>query len=141
MPDLALCLSRLVVVLALAVLGFGCGGGGGGAAPPPTFVAPTPTPSPPPAGALAASQSNLAFSAPGQQLSITLTEPAYGDAVSADAGGCAGIATVTPPTAPAPATFTITAQAAGACSLTFSDRFGQRAAVAIGVTVTQGTIK
>jgi hypothetical protein len=129
-------------MLAFAALGCACSGGGGGAQPP-ALVAPTPSPTPsaPPAGALTPSQSNAAFTSPGQQLSVTLTEPAYGDTVFADAGGCAGIATVAPLSAPAPATFTVTAQTAGACSLSFSDRFGQRAAVAIGVTVTQGTIK
>src|ERR1700676_2377747 len=128
MPDLVRCLPRLLVMLALPVLGCGCGGGGGGAQGP-AFVAPTPSPTPsaPPAGALIPSQSNAAVTSPGQQLSVTLTEPAYGDTVFADAGGCAGIATVAPLAAPAPAAFTSTAHAAGACSLRFRDRLGQRA--------------
>ncbi|MEA2721056.1 MAG: hypothetical protein QOJ39_2920, partial [Candidatus Eremiobacteraeota bacterium] len=39
-----------------------------------------------------------------------------------------------------PATFTITARGSGACTIAFADAFGQRATVAVGVTITQGGI-
>jgi len=42
---------------------------------------------------------------------------------------------------PSPATYTITAQGAGSCTLAFVDLFGQRAPVAVGVTLTQGVLK
>jgi hypothetical protein len=143
MPDLVRWMRRLFVVFALPLLGCGCGGGGGGPQAP-AFVSPAPTPSPspspPPAGTLSPSRGSAAFTLTGQQLTVILTEPAYADTVIADATGCGGVATVTPSSASAPATFTITAQASGACNLAFSDRFGQRATVAVGVTVTQGTL-
>jgi hypothetical protein len=135
---------RFFVMLAIPALGYGCGGGGGGAQTP-AFVGPAPTPSPspspPPSGALTPSQSSAALTLAGQQVSVTLAEPSYADTVVADASGCGGVATVAPSSAPAPATFTITAQGSGACTLAFTDRFGQRATVAVGVTVTQGSIK
>ena len=128
-----------------AVLAFagGCGGGGGGpsaplAAPP----APTPSPTAPPSGVLSASQSAVAFTAQGQVASVDVTEPDYSGNVGFDAGSCSAIVSVTPATQQAvPATFTITANSAGSCTLAFVDRFGQRAPVAVGVTLTQGTVK
>jgi hypothetical protein len=140
----AMCLRRFFVILALPLLGSGCGGGGGGSQAP-AFVAPaptpSPTPSPAPAGALTPSQSSAALTLAGQQVSLTLSEPSYSDTVVADASACGGVATVAPPSATAPATFTITAQGSGACTVAFSDRFRQRATVAVGVTLTQGSIK
>ncbi len=142
MPDLVRCMQRFFVMLAVPALACACGGGG---AQTPAFVAPAPTPSPspssPPAGALTPSQSSAALTLAGQQVNVTVAEPSYADLVAADATGCNGVAAVTPSAAPAPATFTITAQGSGACTIAFTDRFGQRATVAVGVTVTQGSIK
>jgi hypothetical protein len=128
-----------------AVLAFagGCGGGGSGpsapfAAPP----APTASPAPPPAGPLSASQSALAFTAQGQSATIVVGEPGYAGNIGFDAAPCAAIATVTPANPqPAPATYAVTAQGAGSCTLAFIDGFGQRAPVTVGVTLTQGSLK
>lgn len=128
-----------------AVLAFagGCGGGGGGpsapfAAPP----APTASPTAAPAGSLSASQSAFAFTAQGQTATVDVAEPGYTGNVGFDPGSCAAIASVTPASQqPAPATYTITAQGAGSCTLAFVDRFGQRATVTVGVTLTQGALQ
>jgi hypothetical protein len=128
---------------AAAALACGCGGGGG--SPQPAFVAPSPTPSPsptpPPGGPLAASQSAATFSLAGQSTPVTVNEAGYIGSVAADASACANVASVTPPSATAPATFSITALGSGSCAIGFTDIFGQRATVQVGVTVTQGTIK
>jgi hypothetical protein len=138
-------LSIIGSVLALACASGGCGGGGGGGSPSTAFVAPaTPTPSPTPApgGPLTLSQSAVAFTAAGQTATVTANEPAYAGAVAPDASGCTAVAGVTPALATAvPATFTITAQSAGSCSLPFYDTYGQRASLAVGVTITQGNLK
>jgi len=131
-------------VLALAWAGAGCGGGGSGGSPPSAFVSPTPTPtpSPSPGGPLTLSQSALAFTAAGQTATVTANEPAYAGPVAPDGSGCTAVASVTPALAAAvPATFTITARSAGACSLPFYDSYGQRASLAVGVTITQGTLQ
>jgi len=122
----------------------GCGGGGGGgspsqfAAPPPS---PTPSPTAPPSGALILSQSSAAFQLAGDTATVTASEPGYSAAVVADASGCANVATVSPSAASAPASFTVTARGSGACTIAFTDSFGQRATLSVGVTVTQGSIK
>jgi len=128
--------------VAACVLACGCGGGGGAA---PAVVAPAPTPSPsptpPPGGPLAPSASSAAFSLAGQSATVTVTEPGYTGSVVADAGACANVASVAPPAASAPAAFTITAIGSGACAIAFTDAFGQRTTVQVGVTVTQGSIQ
>ena len=128
-----------------AVCALACGCGGGGGASPAAFVAPPPTPSPspspPPAGPLAPSQSSAAFSLAGQSVSVTVNETGYTGGVSADTSACANVASVAPAAANAPATFTVTALGSGSCTLAFTDIYGQRATVQVGVTVTQGTIK
>jgi hypothetical protein len=122
----------------------GCGGGGGGGspsqlvAPPPS---PTPSPAPAPGGALTLSQSSLAFDVAGASATITASEPGYAGTLAADATGCANVAAVSPSATTAPATFTVTAQGGGACTIAFTDVHGQRATVSVGVTVTQGSIK
>jgi len=130
---------------AIAVCAFACGCGGGGGASAPAFVAPAPTsspsPTPAPGGPLAASQGTASFSLPGQSAPVTVNEPGYAGNVAADASACVNVAGVTPATANAPATFTITALGAGSCAIGFVDQYGQRASVQVGVTVTQGTIK
>ena len=100
------------------------------------------TPTSPPAGPLSASRSTLAFTAQGQSATVNVAESGYTGNIGFDTGACAAIASVTPASQqPAPATYTITAQGAGSCTLAFVDRFGQRAPVVIGVTLTQGTLK
>jgi hypothetical protein len=122
----------------------GCGGGGGGS-PSAAFVAPqptpTPSPTPPPGGPLTLSSTIANFALAGQTATVTAGENGYTGRISADASGCANVATVTPSAASAPATFTITAQGSGSCTVTFADTFGQRTALTVGVTVTQGTIR
>ena len=127
---------------ALASAG-GCGGGGGGPSSPFTAApAPTPSPTAPPAGALNASQSSVAFTAQGQSTTVDVNEAGYSGNVGYDTGSCATIVSVTPASQqPLPATYTITANGAGSCTLVFVDRFGQRASVAVGVTLTQGVVK
>jgi hypothetical protein len=136
-------MQRFFITFAVLASAAGCGGGGG--APGASFVAPpaaTASPTPPPSGALSVSQNALAFTAAGQSAAVDVSEPGYSGALGYDGGSCAAVASVSPGTLqPAPATFTITARGAGACTLAFVDGFGQRASVAIGVTLTQGTLK
>ena len=136
----------VTVALLVAATAFACGcGGGGGGSPASAFVAPTPTPtptpSPPPAGPLTPSQATATLSLAGQSSTVTVSEPGYTGSVLADASGCANVASVTPSLATAPAAFTITALGSGSCAIGFTDVFGQRASVQVGVTITQGTIK
>ena len=125
-------------------LACGCGGGGGGSASP-AFVAPTPSPTPvptqPPAGPVTLSNGSANFSLAGQTATVTASEPGYAGTISADAGTCANVASVSPLSANAPATFTITAQGAGSCTVAFADAFGQHTTLTVGVTVTQGKIQ
>ncbi|HWT06275.1 MAG TPA: hypothetical protein VN224_11000 [Xanthomonadales bacterium] len=134
---------RFFIFIAVLASAGGCGGGGGG--PSAAFVAtPVPTASPTvaPAGPLSASQSTVAFTAQGQSATVEIGESGYSGDIGVDAGTCSAIVGVTPASQqPAPATYTITAQGAGSCTVVFADRFGQRAAVVAGVTLTQGSLK
>lgn len=125
-------------------LACGCGGGGGGS-PSTAFVAATPSPTPvptsPPAGPVTLSSGSANLSLAGQTATVTASEAGYAGPISADAGTCANVASVSPLAASAPATFTITAQGAGSCTVAFADAFGQHTALNVGVTVTQGTIR
>jgi len=134
---------RFFIYFAVLASAGGCGGGGGGpSAPFAAAPAPTASPTAPPAGSLSASQSAVAFTAQGQSATVDVVESGYSGNIGFDPGACAAIASITPASQqPAPATYTITAQGAGSCTLAFVDRFGQRATVAIGVTLTQGSIK
>lgn len=133
------------LTLAGCALACGCGGGGSGGSPAPAFVAPaptpTPSPTPPPGGPVALSQSSATFTLAGTSASVTASEAGYAGAIVPDAGACAGIASVTPSSASAPAAFTVTAQGSGACTIAFVDSFGQRATLSVGVTITQGGIQ
>ena len=131
-----------IIMAGLAFAG-GCGGGGGGpSAPVVAAPSPAPTPTAPPAGALSVSQSSVAFTAQGQSATVDVSETGYSGTIGFDNAACAAVVSVTPGALQqSPATFTITAQSAGACTLAFVDRFGQRAPVAVGVTLTQGSIK
>ena len=133
--------------LACAMLPWLCGCGGGGGSPAPSFAAtatpvPTSTPTMPPAGAIMLSQASLTFTGPGQSAAITASESGYSGPIAVNAGTCGTAVTVTPASAAtAPAQFTVTAQGSGSCAVSFTDRFGQTATLAVGVTVTQGTIQ
>ena len=134
---------RFFIVIAILAAAGGCGGGGGG--PSAQFaIAPAPTPSPtaPPAGSLNVSKSGVAFTARGQSTTIDISEAGSAGNVGYDNGSCAAIVSVTPASQqPLPATYTITANGAGSCTLLFVDGFGQRASVAVGVTLTQAVVK
>lgn len=138
--------TTLTLTLTACAIAFACGcggGGGGGGSSAAAFIAPptaTPSPTPPPGGPLTLSQSTAAFTLAGTTATVTASEAGYAGTVVPDASACTGIATVAPAAANAPATFTITAQGSGACALGFADAFGQRASVAVGVTITQGGI-
>ncbi|HEX3464351.1 MAG TPA: hypothetical protein VHS78_09925 [Candidatus Elarobacter sp.] len=125
-------------------LACGCGGGGGGPASP-AFVAPSPTPTPsptaPPGGPVTLSSTSANLTLAGQTTTVTASETGYAGQISADAGTCANVASVSPSAASAPATFTITARGSGSCTVTFADAFGQRAPLSVGVTVTQGNLQ
>ena len=131
-----------LIVTVLAFAG-GCGGGGSGPAAPTSAVpAATAAPTAPPAGSLNASRSTVSFTAQGQSATIDVTEAGYTGSIGFDAGSCAAIASISPNFQQAlPARYTITAQGPGSCTLAFIDSFGQRASVAVGVTLTQGTLK
>jgi hypothetical protein len=136
-------MGRFFIFFAVLAFAGGCGGGGGGPSAP--FAAaptPAPSPTPPPAGPLSVSQSILAFTAQGQSATVDVGESGYAGTIGFDAGACTAIASVTPASQqPVPATYTITAQGAGSCTVAFVDRFGQRAQVTVGVTLTQGTLQ
>jgi hypothetical protein len=134
---------RFVIFIAALASASGCGGGGGGpSAPLATTPAPTASPTAPPAGSLSVSQSTVAFTAQGQSATVDVGESGYSGNIGFDAGTCAAVASITPASQqPAPSTYTIVALGAGSCTLAFVDRFGQRATVVVGVTLTQGTLK
>jgi hypothetical protein len=136
-------MQRFFIFIAVLASAGGCGGGGGG--PSATFApapAPTASPTQPPPGAPTASQSAVAFTAQGQSATVAVSETGYAGNIGFDPTACAAIASVTPASQqPAPATYTITAQGAGSCTLAFVDSFGQRATVTVGVTLTQGALE
>ncbi len=100
--------------------------------PPATAIfAPTPN-------ALGISPSTLALLGTGASnaLTATLSETAYTGTFT-ESDTCAGVATVTTPSALGPTeTYTVTASAAGSCTATFTDAYGQHATLNIGVTTT-----
>jgi hypothetical protein len=144
--------------VAAAVLFAACGGGGGSSsAPPPGFVtttftpaptstpvptaSPTPTPTASPTPSLVkAVPAALSFetTGPATGTTVTITEPNYaGTFVESDTcapSGGAVIATVTPTTAATQ--FSVTAENAGTCVLTFTDAHGNTAHVPVSVTLT-----
>jgi hypothetical protein len=125
-------------------------GGSSGAAPAVIAATPSPSPVPTPAGAPFVVPASLpGFTSAGQTGTFTVTEPQYAGSFTAvaDAASCtsngAAVATVTPPAAAGGnATFTVTAgTAAGVCTIAVSDVFGQKTAVTVTVTFTQGTLR
>ena len=134
---------RTFVMLAILASACGCGGGGGGSPSPSSFAVATPTPTPtaPPGGPLTLSAGSVALTLIGASTTVTASEPSYAGTVTPDASACGGVVSIAPAAAAAPATFTLTARGAGTCTLAFGDAFGQRTSLAVGVTVTQGSIK
>jgi hypothetical protein len=141
------------------VLFTACGGGGSSSAPPPGFVtttftpaptstpvptaSPTPTPTPtasPTPSLVKAVPAALSFetTGPATATTVTISEPNYaGTFVESDTcapSGGAVIATVTPTTAATQ--FSVTAENAGTCVLTFTDAHGNTAHVPVSVTLT-----
>ena len=100
---------------------------------------PTPTPTPmtaPAPNGLGAAPAALALYGigSGNAATITVAETSY-NGTFGESDTCAGSATVVSATPLGPsAVFTVTGVAAGSCSATFSDTFGQTVAVSIGVT-------
>jgi hypothetical protein len=132
--------ARWAVALALVVIA-GCAGTIDSR---PLTAAPTPsasptataTPSPTPPGALTASPTSVALNGTGSAnaVSLTVAEPGYSGSFG-ESDTCAAIATIASANANGPSTtFTVTGVAAGSCSASFTDSFGQHAAAQIGVT-------
>lgn len=106
-------------------------------APSPTAT-PTSTPAPPPAPTptataatgVQAAPATVAFSAIGQNQTITVTDPGYAGAFVVS--GCSG--TVTTSNGPGSSTLLVTAAGPGSCTLTVADANGSTASIAITVT-------
>jgi hypothetical protein len=102
--------------------------------------APTATPTPAP---LTLSAATVSLTSPGQNAPFTVSEAGYSGALSATSGGtssCSGIATFSPASGSGPsATFTVTAVAAGQCTIVVSDSHGQSVSETVYVTTTTGT--
>ncbi len=93
--------------------------------------------------ALTTSTSSLAFTVAGSAQTFTANESGYSGPLTAANGSpsCAGIATFSPASGTGPGvTFTVTAVAAGTCTIVVSDNHGGSASVGIIVTTTSGTI-
>jgi hypothetical protein len=107
---------------------------------------PTPTPTPTatptagPPGVLNVNPTSVAVAGLGSTYALQFVagETGYTGAFT-ESDTCSGVATVTTPSAKGPsATYTVTGVAAGTCTATIKDSFGQSAAEAISVTT--GTI-
>jgi hypothetical protein len=107
---------------------------------------PTPTPSPTPTpvpAAIGGSAITLNFTVAGSSAQFTVTENNYSGPLTAANGSpsCSGIATFAPASGTGPsATFTVTAVAAGTCTIVVSDNHGGSVGVNVTVTTTSGTI-
>jgi hypothetical protein len=99
-----------------------------------TLAGPTPTPSPnaTPAGAIVLSSSSVSLLGSGSSnaQTVTASETSYTGAFSSIGTACAGIATVVV----SGSTLTVTGVAAGSCSATITDSFGQTKSLSITVT-------
>jgi hypothetical protein len=86
---------------------------------------------------------SLSLTSAGSSAQFTVTENSYTGPLSAANGSpsCAGIATFSPASGSGPsATFTVTAVAAGTCTIVVSDNHGGSVGVNVTVTTTSGTI-
>jgi hypothetical protein len=90
-----------------------------------------------PPSAPIASPSSVAFVTPGQTQTVTVSEPNYGGSFGASSSNSA-IVTVTPVSG---TSFTLTAGAtAGATTVVVTDGAGRATSIAVGLTVTSGSI-
>ncbi|MDQ2818563.1 MAG: hypothetical protein M3T49_10220 [Candidatus Eremiobacteraeota bacterium] len=106
-----------------AAAGHGGGGGGGGSAPAPAF------------GNLTLSLSALSFAGPrAPPQSLTAQESNYFGPLSASAPNCASIAAVSPQSGSGPsATFQVSPQGVGTCTLSIKDNHSAGSSVAVTV--------
>lgn len=94
----------------------------------------------PPPPALNVNPSSLSFDATGATYASTFAITQTGTGAFKETDSCSGIATVTPASLQAPSsTVTVTPVAAGTCTITVSDAYGQSKQVAVSVT-TSGII-
>lgn len=103
----------------------------------------TPTAAPPTPAPLSLSTASVSLTAAGQSATFSVSESGYGGALTAANGtpSCSGIATFSPAGASGPsATFTVTAVAAGQCTIVVSDTHGQSISETVYVTTTTGTV-
>jgi hypothetical protein len=111
--------------------------------PAPTATpAATPLPSGVPA-AIGGSAVSLQLTTVGSSAQFTVTESSYTGPLTAANGtpSCAGIATFAPAAGTGPsATFTVTAVAAGQCTIVMTDNHGGSVGVNVAVTTTSGTV-
>jgi hypothetical protein len=111
--------------------------------PVPTAI-PTPTPTPTAVPApIGGSAVSLSLTSAGQTAQFTVTENSYPGPLTAANGtpSCAGIATFSPAAGTGPsATFTVTAVAAGTCTIVVTDNHGGSVGVNVTITTTTGTV-
>jgi hypothetical protein len=120
--------------VALCTLATACGGSSAS----PATTLPTTAPVAP----LVLAPKSLAFSASGANAAqtVSVSETGYAGAFT-ETDTCSGIASVSPADGSGPsATYTVTPLAAGTCTITIHDTNGQKSAVAVGITITQGSV-
>jgi len=128
-------LHLLLGSVALCALVTACGGGSSSS---PNTTPPTTAPTSP----LVLAPTSLTFVAGGANAAqtVTVTETGYTGAFT-ETDTCSALATVTTQNASGPsATYTVTPLAAGTCTITAHDTNGQKGAVAVGITLTQGGV-
>jgi hypothetical protein len=125
--------------LASIVVSAACALGISACTPATGYTAAAVTPAPTPPGALAVKPTSLTFIGTGAALATTFSasETGYTGAFT-ESDTCSGIASVA---AGAAGSYTITPSGAGTCSVTITDSYAQKAAVAVSVTVTGGVIQ
>jgi hypothetical protein len=103
----------------------------------PPSPSPSPSPAPTPPGVLSVNPTTVQLVGTGNSnaANVLVQETGYGGAFT-ESDTCTGVATITSNSAAGPAsTFSVTGIAAGACTATFSDTFGQRVTIPVGVNV------
>jgi hypothetical protein len=108
-----------------------------GASPVPGIGSSTSTPAPTPSAALAAAPTALTFTQAGAGAAETFAASETGyTGTFKESDTCSGIATVAVAGSPAgpSATFSVTPQSGGSCTITVSDTYAQKATVAISIT-------
>jgi hypothetical protein len=128
-------LHLLLGSVALCALVTACGGGSSSS---PNTTPPTTAPTSP----LVLAPTSLTFVAGGANAAqtVTVTETNYTGAFT-ESDTCGTFATVSTQSASGPsATYTVTPLAAGTCTITVHDANGQKGAVAVGITLTNGGV-